>query len=475
MDGDDLNLSRDQREIRRLKDIIHQQSVVNQELSSKKKRKRVEPDDPEAQPGRGFRRVSSMFDDIRDIALGAVQHELEQETADPEEDEQAAQAIATLRALPETMLTAKEKDELAKFELDFALKLNNERSANAWIALGKLVPNIAREMDPETKTDSQIKKYLQALQNAANDARSEDIRKVTLFVGQYLNKGQQRGCAPLGVSRLQPARGLENPTTGPLLISIEAGKYEEARQGILNGTDSLGKSMYFAVLYPRGQGNPQRLEDQMLTSGILIGAYKTIFTSPTSANDENPRDEENEENVEPGGLRRRLNKGGSKSSQATQRTNADRMRMRNIVTPRSIAYIAVLTHFALTDRRNWNSSNCIYMDLNYRVFYNFIVDFFEQAKTELAQRRVNKLLLWWQRQIYPDAVKVVEQSTGPDSSWAKLAAQRAAEARAEEERIAAEQAEKEAEAADAVARAAADAAEAQAQADQASRDAADRH
>ena len=78
------------------------------------------------------------------------------------------------------------------------------------------------------------------------------------------------------------------------------------------------------------------------------------------------------------------------------------------VTPRSIAYIAVLVrrflhvlaqliypfqlHFSLTDATYWMSE---YNGFNYEEFWEFIVDYFEADETPQGQEASTKLLEWW--------------------------------------------------------------------------------
>jgi hypothetical protein len=50
--------------------------------------------------------------------------------------------------------------------------------------------------------------------------------------------------------------------------------------------------------------------------------------------------------------------------------------------------------FSLNSSRDWKTE---YTGFYYPVFYNFIVDFFEDTNNEASKRKINKLLQWWNR------------------------------------------------------------------------------
>jgi hypothetical protein len=50
--------------------------------------------------------------------------------------------------------------------------------------------------------------------------------------------------------------------------------------------------------------------------------------------------------------------------------------------------------FSLNSSQDWKTE---YASFYYPAFYNFIVDFFEDANNEASKRKINKLLQWWNR------------------------------------------------------------------------------
>ncbi|KAG6849521.1 hypothetical protein C0991_011457, partial [Blastosporella zonata] len=76
-------------------------------------------------------------------------------------------------------------------------------------------------------------------------------------------------------------------------------------------------------------------------------------------------------------------------------------------------------HFSLTDAPQWK---ILYNNFNYELFYNFIVDYFEDIEGAEAKKHVKALLKWWNKQIFPARATAVANSR---ASMKKLRAQRA--------------------------------------------------
>jgi len=176
-----------------------------------------------------------------------------------------------------------------------------------------------------------------------------------------------------------------------------------------------------------------------------LQTYCAIFTSPSSS-------EAFEEETEEGPCRKKQKTMSQRK--ATKRNVATLLRMEGKVTPRTIAYAAVLVRstnlfvfpvslkqlqlvFNLTSATQWTEE---YNGFNFPAFYNFIVDFFEEASGTQAKRRVEKLLAWWTkymplvfhrmevlmngyRQVFPHHVATTSNSR---KSRTKLAFQHAA-------------------------------------------------
>ncbi|KAG6858765.1 hypothetical protein C0991_001981, partial [Blastosporella zonata] len=116
-----------------------------------------------------------------------------------------------------------------------------------------------------------------------------------------------------------------------------------------------------------------------------LQAFSVIFTSPSSANrvmddsNENKNDNPVSTSILPA------------SPKATKSSVATKLGL-EAVTPRTIAYAAVMLHFSLTDAPQWK---ILYNNFNYELFYNFIVDYFEDIEGAEAKKHVKALLKWW--------------------------------------------------------------------------------
>ncbi|KAG2120361.1 hypothetical protein BD769DRAFT_1671794 [Suillus cothurnatus] len=143
-------------------------------------------------------------------------------------------------------------------------------------------------------------------------------------------------------------------------------------------------------LYEGYKINGDNLEQGLFMSKILVQAFKAVFTSPSSAK-EADRDGDGADVLENNRrARRQLNQVKVKTCVASI------INMRK-VTPRSLAYVVCQVRFALSSVSSWRTVDG---DFDYEVFWNNVVDFFEDVPGPVAQRRVTKLLEWWTRKIF---------------------------------------------------------------------------
>ena len=131
--------------------------------------------------------------------------------------------------------------------------------------------------------------------------------------------------------------------------------------------------------------------------------YSNIFISPSSSESFDDEDEN--------GAARKQQRTTNSQRKATKCNVANILGMDGRVTPRSIAYAAVLvcqptcifsisvSHhctlqlaFNLTDAGYWME---VYNHFNFRALYALIVDFFEGPAGQSARRRSQNLLKWW--------------------------------------------------------------------------------
>ncbi|KAG2107802.1 hypothetical protein BD769DRAFT_1366134 [Suillus cothurnatus] len=122
---------------------------------------------------------------------------------------------------------------------------------------------------------------------------------------------------------------------------------------------------------------------------IILQGLKALFTSPSSANKMDGEGQGTDiiEN----------NRRARRQDQAKVKTCVASIIGMRKVTPRAIAYTACQMRFALSSITSWRNVDG---DFDYEIFWNNIVDFFEDALGPAAQARVNELLEWWTRKVF---------------------------------------------------------------------------
>ncbi|SJL07246.1 uncharacterized protein ARMOST_10589 [Armillaria ostoyae] len=92
------------------------------------------------------------------------------------------------------------------------------------------------------------------------------------------------------------------------------------------------------------------------------------------------------------------------------------------VTSCTIAYVAVMLHFNLTDATAWQEEYC---SVSYLALWNFIVDFFKVPSDAETKQQVNDLLVWWIKKAFPHSANGPEAKGAMANSRKLLAAQHA--------------------------------------------------
>ncbi|KAF9533408.1 hypothetical protein CPB83DRAFT_782959 [Crepidotus variabilis] len=301
-----------------------------------------------------------------------------------------------------------EKDGVVRFRDQSELKRNADRTFESYELLLSLVPPFKTLIQTDADEDT-FRQYTASLQKGANDARSDDVRRIKEEIAVWLNHNNPTA-TPLS-PKSRDNRGLQNDVTGRLLCPIEH-KWddEKNRADMQNAVIDISQDFFITCLYKKGTADPSDVENGFLRSVLLLKTFCAVFTSPTSSEDlEEPEDD----------VPARKKRKTSSQKKATKTNVAGLLRMEGKVTPRAIAYAAVLLVFNLTDATQWTET---YNGFNFRAFYNFIVDFFEDTPGAAAQRRANMLLTWWNSQVFQD--QHAPTSSGLKASQDKLLAQR---------------------------------------------------
>ncbi|KAG1812252.1 uncharacterized protein BJ212DRAFT_1276965, partial [Suillus subaureus] len=156
------------------------------------------------------------------------------------------------------------------------------------------------------------------------------------------------------------------------------------RAGICDCTTAfiVSKNSWLSFMYENYEVDTKNLECGLMKSKLLVMGFKAIFTSPSSANE-----------VDCEGDGTNILENHWRISSQVKTCMASIIGMRK-VTPHAIVYIACQVRFALSCITSWCTVDG---DFNYQLFWNNIVDFFEDAPGPAVQVRLNGLLEWWTR------------------------------------------------------------------------------
>ncbi|EGO04965.1 hypothetical protein SERLA73DRAFT_44102, partial [Serpula lacrymans var. lacrymans S7.3] len=217
------------------------------------------------------------------------------------------------------------------------------------------------------------------LRKGANNARGDNASNlkyalVSWLIGMYHPLEQ-----PLNTST-KDNRGFENRTTGSLLCPIDYdwsdNNVRECHRDFLVTADSWPTFLYESP----SEYNQEDPDCGLFQSSLLLKTFKLIFTSPSSAQEDNrlasvPWDRPHH---------------GEKST----RCHVAALLGMKSVTSRAIAYTAMMgqLHFALLSVSSWRRFDG---DFDLLGFYSNVLDWFEGPGNVTHQKHVKELLLWW--------------------------------------------------------------------------------
>ncbi|KAJ7762374.1 hypothetical protein DFH07DRAFT_1059578 [Mycena maculata] len=399
----------------------HRYEVLLASNHAKDKRKRTHTEAKKSVQGtgRGIRKLAALFGEVVHIIAEAQAYERNPLPEDHGIDEYS-------------------RDTTPKEHAWLARKRNHERNYEAYRIIDRLIPGLTTKiagMSISEKND-----YFVLIQKGANDARSDDFKRVTWSMGTWINQDRDRPDlkvfdhtpstivvneetgerevvrhrAPLLNAEDRSTRGVEHDITGGLLTSIKSDWNDPKVRDAFRSSIDLSHNYFFRVFYDGFKaGHPQNVEPGYLKSRYLVKSYKAVFTAPSSANKE-----EEDENTPPPKRHK------TSTGKAIGKNVATILGMNGQVTPRSIAYVAVLVWFSLTTASSWNVQE--YYQVSLHQLYDFIVDFFESpAEGTQARERANALLSWWNKQIFPAHAASADTNKASVSSRAALWEERA--------------------------------------------------
>ncbi|KIJ10242.1 hypothetical protein PAXINDRAFT_86370, partial [Paxillus involutus ATCC 200175] len=241
-----------------------------------------------------------------------------------------------------------------------------------------------------SSSEDDVVTVAELIQKGANSARADDTKGMKIAIINWITpKGQT--LSPHIPRSVKAGCGFHHERTRVLLCP--AG-YEWANSDIKtklrNGQIQVAGDQWPVFLYANYTYDSEDPWNGLLHSGLLVSAYKHVFTSPSSI-DQEPK--------------------------ATHSGNAHIHGMRS-VTKASIAYVAMQVRFSLTLTQIFSRTDLI---TDSEHFYNSIL---ELLKDPEEKEEVDQLLMWWNRQVFPLYVDS-ERMPSKNSALARIRQKRA--------------------------------------------------
>ncbi|KAG9122265.1 hypothetical protein FRC07_001442 [Ceratobasidium sp. 392] len=274
--------------------------------------------------------------------------------------------------------------------------------------LNELEPDL---FDLLAEKDNNYRRYVrQRLSTGQSGAKSEDNHKVKNAI-PHLYKFE-----PSLVDLPKSARGLAHDGCAFWLSPTSVDwKNPEMKRKFIELMDPPMVSMHWPrLLYAEGVGDPLRPSIGIMRNPLLVKVAKAVVKSPSSVIPT--------ATVRPNTVRRGRKGIGAKYNLTE-------------VTPAFLAYVAVLTRFALSAEETFSADGATF---NYAEFYAELHDFLEKPKYE---RRSKALIEWWNQNLFPNVVRgadgrIVDNTDRSGGTLALIDAELEEEDEAEEEQAA---------------------------------------
>ncbi|PSR71615.1 hypothetical protein PHLCEN_2v12468 [Hermanssonia centrifuga] len=238
-------------------------------------------------------------------------------------------------------------------------------------------------------------------------ARSDDLGQLKREVLGLIPK--REGVEPLAFNNPnKSARGWAHVSTGRLLCPCNRLEEFDANpkrfcRDVENGVIQINAEDFPCFLYPEDSYNPDNVEEGLLRGEFLRSVFRSIYTGPRTATKEAP------------------GPSAGRPSKAKQHNMTK-------VTPRSIAYAAIVGRFSICGQDGWALE-----DGRYKLedLFNNIVELFDDPSDSWCI----DTLEWWNKWVFGssriiETVASIDASAAP-SSKATLQQQRAARRAAE--------------------------------------------
>ncbi|TDL20869.1 hypothetical protein BD410DRAFT_841057 [Rickenella mellea] len=233
------------------------------------------------------------------------------------------------------------------------------------------------------------------LQMGGSRARSDDMRGIKIQIVEWIKTNPNIALNPPLLPKQKTGRGFDHPRTGFLLCPAHLNwddptVQEGLKSGEIDAYEHIPIFMYEDFKYYSKE--PWK---GLFKSHLLVKAYKHVFTTPSSAEE------------------------GFGKDRATRPGNAQ-LRGMTAVTPASLAYIAMLVRFSLSNQQTFNRNDMV---THTEKFYTNLIDHLGEPD---EAEEVESLMLWWNTRVFPAHTKRAGASSGTNTVLAAIKEARAA-------------------------------------------------
>ncbi|KAF7975056.1 hypothetical protein HWV62_10555 [Athelia sp. TMB] len=280
---------------------------------------------------------------------------------------------------------------LEDHEVEFDdLDLAEQREHGVFTQLLAAVPDLFKRWEQSDEAGAHL---CDMIQKGIASSRSEDTKSLKGVILDWIITPGQPVNPPL-LRHTKYDRGYNHHITGRLLCPANMDWSDSnVVEGLRSGSTRLLGVHWPLFLYENHEYNREDPWKGLFKGKLLVRAYKHVFTSPSSANNE--------------------------EAKATRSGNA-RIHGMSKVTLASIAYVATQVRFALSSHNTFARTNCV---TETEQFFHTCMDLFLDRR-ELAE--INGLLLWWNTKVFP-AYFSAEMPIPDDTPLARIRAKRDAE------------------------------------------------
>ncbi|KIM66056.1 hypothetical protein SCLCIDRAFT_111676, partial [Scleroderma citrinum Foug A] len=264
----------------------------------------------------------------------------------------------------QTLLTNSIMSMAEDVDMD-SLSAIEQKELEVFCELMKMVPGLEAHL--MASSEDEVIDTADLIQRGVNGSRTDDTKGMkSAIIDWIMPKGQSLNLyIPWNA---KTSRGFNHEHTGALLCPAGLDwKNSEMQSKLMNGQIQVAGDQWPVFLYANYMYDPEDPWNRLLQSGLLVSAYKHIFTSPSSVEQE---------------------------PKATCSGNAWLHRMQ-VITKASIAYVATQACFGLTSTQVFSCTDLI-TDLEH--FYTSILELLGDPE---EKEEVDQHLGWWNRQIFP--------------------------------------------------------------------------